>query len=113
MQKLFFTLISLVGLCLCPLSASADILEVISQSEGITRSEARERVNFVFSEIEKELLVSGKVGIRGFGTFYLQRRDARLGRNPSTGETVKVPERVYPKFRSSDTLKERLNEKKV
>ena len=54
-------------------------------------------------------VVSGRVELRGFGTFTVKRRNARIGRNPRTGEPVPVDEKARPFFKTGRELRERLN----
>ncbi len=92
-----------------PAYAVSDLVEELAKVDGASQEEATEQVKQVFTAIEKVLQDSGEVKIRNYGTFYLQKRDAREARNPKTGESVKVPARAYPKFRSSDSFKKRIN----
>ena len=66
-------------------------------------------VNTIFDEIAKALEAGDRVELRGFGTFSLRRRGARTGRNPRTGESVSVPEKFLPFFKTGKELRERLN----
>ena len=59
--------------------------------------------------ITSGLKKSGKVTLVGFGTFTAKKRDARTGRNPQTGETVKIEARVVPGFKAGSKLKDALN----
>lgn len=63
----------------------------------------------VFAHIQAELEAGREVQIRSFGTFYAKQREARVGRNPKTGEDIQIPARRYPRFRSSEALKRSLN----
>ena len=59
--------------------------------------------------VTKGLKEEGKVTLVGFGTFTAKKREAREGRNPQTGETVKIAARVVPGFKAGNKLKESLN----
>jgi integration host factor subunit beta len=50
-----------------------------------------------------------RVELRGFGAFSVKQRDARMGRNPRTGEAVPVPEKAVPFFKAGKELRERMN----
>ncbi|WP_282029934.1 HU family DNA-binding protein [Paracoccus marcusii] len=63
----------------------------------------------ILDEIAKALSQGHKVELRGFGSFFSKVRIARLGRNPRTGEAVKVPSKRHMHFRASRQLLERLN----
>lgn len=59
--------------------------------------------------VEKGLKEEGKVTLVGFGTFSAKKREARTGRNPQTGEEVKIAARVVPNFKAGTKLKDALN----
>jgi integration host factor subunit beta len=67
-------------------------------------------VNTIFDEITDALARGDRVELRGFGAFSVKHRDARIGRNPRTGETVQVEEKAIPFFKTGKQLRERLNE---
>ena len=66
-------------------------------------------VNAIFDEITEALAAGNRVELRGFGTFSLRQRGARTGRNPRTGESVSVPEKALPFFKTGKELRDRLN----
>lgn len=66
-------------------------------------------VETVFDEISGALARGDRVELRGFGAFSVKHRDARTGRNPRTGETVKVDAKRLPFFKTGKALRERLN----
>lgn len=66
----------------------------------------------IFDEISGALSRGDRVELRGFGAFSVKHRAARLGRNPRTGETVKVNEKYIPFFKTGKELRERLNGKR-
>jgi integration host factor subunit beta len=68
-------------------------------------------VSSLFEEIAVALSAGDRVELRGFGAFSVKRRDARLGRNPRTGESVPVPEKHVPFFKTGKELRMRLNDK--
>lgn len=63
----------------------------------------------VFDEIASALERGERVELRGFGAFSVKRRNARLGRNPRTGEAVRVPEKGVPFFKPGKRMRERVN----
>ena len=69
-------------------------------------------VETVFDEITDALSAGDRVELRGFGAFSVKHRDARVGRNPRTGEAVQVEAKRLPFFKTGKALRERLNEKK-
>ncbi len=66
-------------------------------------------VSTVFEEIASALARGDRVELRGFGAFSIKQRDARLGRNPRTGESVNVTAKYIPYFKTGKELRERLN----
>jgi len=66
-------------------------------------------VTTIFEEITAALANGDRVELRGFGAFSVKERGARTGRNPRTGEAVKVDEKYIPYFKTGKQLRERLN----
>ncbi len=67
-------------------------------------------VTTIFDEISEALARGDRVELRGFGAFSVKQRDARIGRNPRTGEAVHVAEKHIPFFKTGKLLRERMNE---
>jgi integration host factor subunit beta len=67
-------------------------------------------VSAIFDEIAAALSRGDRVELRGFGTFSVRKRDARIGRNPSSGDSVEVSEKHMPFFRTGKQLRHRLLE---
>ena len=85
----------------------AELIDNVSKKvDGLTRSQVDVLVSTVFGSIKDALSVGDKVEIRGFGSFRLRYRAAREGRNPKTGEVVRVPEKHVPFFKAGKELKE-------
>ncbi|WP_321394528.1 integration host factor subunit beta [Emcibacter sp.] len=66
-------------------------------------------VNTIFEEITSALAEGNRVELRGFGAFSVKHRPERTGRNPRTGDTVHVPEKHVPYFKTGKDLREKLN----
>lgn len=69
-------------------------------------------VDTIISEMSDALVRGDRVELRGFGAFSVKERDARIGRNPRTGESVKVAAKRMPAFKAGKMLRDRLNEDK-
>ena len=82
------------------------LADLVAERLGITLSEARESVDAVLDEIARALVRSEDVLITGFGTFTVEVKAPRLGRNPQTGAPVQIPERSVVKFRPGVRLLE-------
>ena len=68
-------------------------------------------VNTIFDEITDTMARGDRVELRGFGAFSVKKRDARIGRNPRTGESVSVSVKHVPFFKTGKLLRDRLNGK--
>ena len=66
-------------------------------------------VNAILDEVTAALARGDRVELRGFGAFSVKQRDARIGRNPRTGEHVDVDQKVVPFFKTGKEMRERLN----
>ena len=71
-----------------------------------TKKEAVMAVEIMLNLIKKTLKKKEEVFLSGFGTFSIVKRKARKGRNPKTGEAIRIPARVLPKFKPARALKE-------
>ena len=86
------------------------IARLIELNPHLTPKDAERVVATVFGEIADALADSDRVELRGFGAFSVKKRDARVGRNPRTGETVQVGVKNAPYFKTGKELRERLND---
>jgi len=83
-----------------------DIVEAIVKKTAITKKDASEALATVIGEITKALSKGEDVTLTGFGTFKVSTRAAREGRNPKTGEKIKIPAMKTPKFKAGKGLKD-------
>ena len=86
-----------------------DIAEAIVKKTAIAKKDAIEAINTVIEEITKTLSKGGEVALTGFGSFKVGKRAAREGRNPKTGEKIKIPAMNSPKFKAGKALKDAVN----
>ncbi len=85
----------------------AELVEKIAKDAGISKTAAAQAVNSFLTNITKELKKkNGKVTLIGFGTFSKVRRKARKGRNPQTGEAIKIKASNSVRFKPGKKLKE-------
>ncbi len=75
------------------------------------RHDVERIVAAIFDEISSALAEGDRVELRGFGAFSVKERDARIGRNPRTGEAVNVLRKFAPFFKAGKDLRDRLNDK--
>lgn len=78
--------------------------------ENMTDTAVDEAVRQILSLMVDTLVNDGRVEIRGFGSFCLHHRQARIGRNPKTGESVEVPAKAIPHFKPGKALRDAVNE---
>ena len=87
----------------------AELVEFVAESADLTKADAARAVEAFVAGVTKGLKKEGKVTLVGFGTFSAKKRAARTGRNPQTGEEVKIAARVVPGFKAGNKLKDALN----
>lgn len=87
----------------------ADIVERVYQKLGFSKKEASELVELVFNSLKNTLQEGEKVKISGFGNFIVRDKKERVGRNPQTGDQIKISARRVLTFRPSQVLKAILN----
>lgn len=85
------------------------IQRIAEENPHLFQRDVERIVSTIFEEITAALVRGDRVELRGFGAFSVKSRDARMGRNPRTGEAVPVPEKRVPFFKTGKDLRERLN----
>lgn len=88
----------------------ADLVEQVTNAigPGVTKKDCALIVDGLLNAIKQALETQNNIEIRGFGTFKVRRRKARVARNPRTGERVDVPARMVPVFKPSKDLRGRV-----
>ena len=87
----------------------ADLVGLIHERVGSSKKEASEVVEEVFAIIKESLRRGEKVKISGFGSFIVNHKRARRGRNPQTGDPITIDSRRVLSFKASQVLKEQVN----
>jgi DNA-binding protein HU-beta len=87
----------------------AEIVEVVARSAGISKSASEKAVDGALAAIKSALKRGQSVTLVGFGTFRVGRRSARVGRNPRTGEEIRIKAAKVPKFSAGKALKDAVN----
>jgi integration host factor subunit beta len=85
------------------------IMRLAEQNPHLVHREVVRLVDAILETIEVALARGDRIEIRGFGSFAVKKRAARVGRNPRTGETVHVAAKLVPHFKSGKELRRRLN----
>lgn len=83
----------------------SELIDAIANDSGLSRADATRAVNSLITTVAKTLKKGEEVAITGFGKFSVTKRAARTGRNPQTGEPVKIMASKTPKFAAGATLK--------
>lgn len=86
-----------------------DLVASVADQSGLSRGDAAKAVDAVFESITGSLKSGTEVRLVGFGTFTVSKRAATTGRNPRTGEEIKIPASQQAKFKPGKGLKDALN----
>ena len=86
-----------------------ELVEAVATSVGLTKADANRAIDATFDAITKALKKGDKITLIGFGTFGVSKRAARTGRNPQTGETIKIAASKSVGFKAGSALKETVN----
>ena len=91
----------------------AELVEKVASQINLTKKQTEVVVNTVYSCITDSLAEGKKVELRGFGRFRIRQRNARVGRNPKSGQKVDVPSKKVPFFKAGKELRELVDEKEA
>lgn len=93
------------------MAGKADIIDKIASDADLTKKQAGEAFDSVFDTITRMLKKGDRVSVPGFGSFSVTKRAARMGRNPATGEAIKIKASKSVRFKSGTGLKGAVNKK--
>ncbi len=83
-----------------------ELIQAAAEGAGLTKKDAERVLNAAIDAVTAAMVKGEKVQISGFGTFEVKDRDARIGRNPHTKETIEIPATRVPGFKASKALKD-------
>lgn len=83
-----------------------ELVAAVAEKSGLTKKDAERVVNATIDTIVEAMVKGDKVSLSGFGIFEVKEREARVGRNPRTKETIQIPATRLPAFKASKTLKD-------
>ena len=86
-----------------------DLVAAVASRSGLSKADTAKAVDGVIDSITSSLSGGTEVRLVGFGTFSVSRRAATTGRNPRTGEKIKIPASNQPKFKAGKALKSAVN----
>lgn len=87
----------------------AELIDVMAKDTNLTKKDVESVLNSFVNVVSNELANKGKVQLVGFGTFETRERAARTGRNPQTGEDIKIAAATAPAFKAGKALKDKVN----
>ena len=87
----------------------AELVAAIAEKTELSKKDSEKALKASIDVVTEELKKGEKVQLVGFGTFETSKRAAREGRNPQTGETMKIAASVAPKFKPGKALKDAMN----
>lgn len=91
----------------------SELIEIIARKQTqFSQKDVEIAVNKILDSMINTLSQGERIEIRGFGSFSLHHRKARIGRNPKTGETVKLSDKRVPHFKPGKSLRERVDASK-
>tara|TARA_B100000963_G_scaffold267316_1_gene235537 strand:+ start:143 stop:421 length:279 start_codon:yes stop_codon:yes gene_type:complete len=85
------------------------ILKITSKNSYLYHKDVYKIIDTLFNSVTKALKDGDRVELRGFGSFTTKLRNARIGRNPKTGDPVAIPQKKMPFFKMGKSMKERIN----
>ena len=83
-----------------------ELVAVVAEKTGMTKKDAERVINATVETITENLVKGEKVAMSGFGIFEVKAREARVGRNPRTKETIQIPATRLPAFKAAKALKD-------
>ena len=86
--------------------SKADLIHSVATDAGLSKKDAAAAVDAFLSSISNTLAKGGKVQLTGFGSFETRKRAARMGLNPQTKATIKIPATKVPAFKAGKALKD-------
>ena len=89
----------------------AELIESLAKTTGQTKAESERWLSAFISTVSKNMKKKDGVKLVGFGTFGSAKRKARIGRNPQTGDKIKIPAKTIPVFRPGTALREMMSKK--
>ena len=86
-----------------------ELIAIAAEKAGVSKKDAERVLNAAIDAVATSLVEGDKVQISGFGIFETKNREARIGRNPLTKESIQIPASRVPGFKASKTLKDAVN----
>ena len=87
----------------------SELIAAVAEQAALSKKDAEKAVNAVIAAITDKLVEGDKVQLVGFGTFEVRAREARIGKNPRTGEKIEIAASKVPAFKAGKALKDAVN----
>ena len=87
----------------------SELIDAVANSASLTKADSARAVDAVIATVTEALKSGDQVTVVGFGTFLVRKREARTGRNPRTGEAIKIVASNVPAFKAGKALKDAVN----
>ncbi|MCE2495937.1 MAG: HU family DNA-binding protein [Flavobacteriales bacterium] len=87
----------------------ADLIDAMAEDAGISKAAAKKALDSFTDNVSAALKKGGRISLVGFGSFSVSKRNAREGRNPQTGATIKIPAKNVVKFKAGADLNSKVN----
>lgn len=87
----------------------SELIVAVAEQAALSKKDAEKAVNAVISAVTDALVEGSKVQLVGFGTFEVRARESRTGKNPRTGEAIKIAASKVPAFKAGKALKDAVN----
>ena len=83
-----------------------ELIAAVAEKTGMTKKDAERVIHATFESVTEALAKGDKVAVSGFGNFEVKAREARVGRNPRTKESIQIPATKLPAFKAAKALKD-------
>ena len=87
----------------------ADLIDAMAEDAGISKAAAKKALDSMTDHVAAALAKGGRISLVGFGSFSVSKRNAREGRNPQTGQTIKIAAKNVVKFKAGAGLNDKVN----
>ncbi len=87
----------------------SELIDAMAAASEMTKADSARALDALIEVVKKTLKKGGSITVVGFGTFEVRKRGARTGRNPRTGETIKIKASKVPAFKAGKALKDAVN----
>jgi DNA-binding protein HU-beta len=90
----------------------SELIDSVAKASGLSKADSDRALGAIVDTITKSLKKGNSVALVGFGTFKVSKRNARMGRNPQTGASIKIAARTVPRFSAGKSLKDAVGKSK-